>query len=339
MLRPTKRRGLRVPGKAELSETINGLLRVGAPLVVCLLAACLFNVHGLDLQQGLAFIEYFAGKQAVTNAQLRAGRPAVAFEIEVDGVKLEEMDLMSSLGMAHAATLVLKLSHVFPGGVLMAPVCSTWVWISRGSTGRRDWRPLGDNTAKVNEANAMVVRVLSLLFMVSAMGLFWIVEQPSTSLMELHPHWQWFITVVPVFRHTIHMRDFGGESQKGTYLDCSHSFISGIDEFRCPSKVPAKPDLQVSRKYIDSNGISRVSGGQDLKGTQVYPEGFGKAVLKLQLKHQERLLGEAKRAKELNKFTPDVTSYTTKASHANENGWWAKAANFAPVFQQFSGHL
>lgn len=83
-------------------------------------------------------------------------------------------------------TLLLRL---VPGGFHMtAPVCSSYTWINRASTGRSIENPLGDTTdPRISRANVMVSRTILGLLLSSARGLFWILEQPALSIMERHP--------------------------------------------------------------------------------------------------------------------------------------------------------
>ena len=52
------------------------------------------------------------------------------------------------------------------------------------------------------------------------------------SLMERHPRFQLLIALIDVFRHSIFMKDFGGESAKGTWLYSSAAEIFWIDRFK-----------------------------------------------------------------------------------------------------------
>eukprot|EP00959_Pyramimonas_sp_CCMP1952_P241257 5042155-Pyramimonas_sp.AAC.1 len=66
-------------------------------------------------------------------------------------------NLMHYAGFCYACLLLVK-SRVGSGSN-SAPVCSTWVWISRGTTKRRPWQPLGDPTIEnVANANTMISR-------------------------------------------------------------------------------------------------------------------------------------------------------------------------------------
>ena len=61
-----------------------------------------------------------------------SGRVAVAFEILCDA---RGQDMLSDIGYANALYVVGNLNPEI-GAQLTAPVCSTWVFVSRGSTFR-----------------------------------------------------------------------------------------------------------------------------------------------------------------------------------------------------------
>ena len=69
-------------------------------------------------------------------------------------------------------------------------VCSSWVWMCRASTGQSFINILGGNAHTVAVANAMVSRVILLFRIAVALGHAVFLEQPTTSLMYLHPRFQ-----------------------------------------------------------------------------------------------------------------------------------------------------
>ena len=73
-------------------------------------------------------------------------------------------------------------------------VCSSWVYICRGTSGRKRWKPLGDQSKDfVKNGNLMVSRLAVILRILHAKGVFVIVEQPASSLMIYHPRLQGLI--------------------------------------------------------------------------------------------------------------------------------------------------
>ena len=91
--------------------------------------------------------------QAVTNAFLQDGQVAIPFELKNDPL-FQSMN--TDYGFIAACLYNLKI--VDGGGFLAAPVCSSWVWVNRATSGRSVSDPLGRwrRHAYVHEANVQV---------------------------------------------------------------------------------------------------------------------------------------------------------------------------------------
>ncbi|CAL1165491.1 unnamed protein product [Cladocopium goreaui] len=117
-----------------------GLHRLRAPKVLAILAAMVFSLP-LSFKP-LDHVELFSGKMAVTVAEMQEGRKCAAYDMDYDD---KYMNILDPQGFAVAVYQVLRIK---PGGSLtLAPVCGTWVWLSRGSTKRSAQCPLGDPSA------------------------------------------------------------------------------------------------------------------------------------------------------------------------------------------------
>lgn len=69
--------------------------------------------------------------------------------------------------------------------------CSSWVSISRGTTLRSFFAPLGNQDVKcVADGNVMTSRSCLVCLLVMALGGYWVLEQPASSLMFRHPRMQ-----------------------------------------------------------------------------------------------------------------------------------------------------
>lgn len=179
-----------------------------------MMVALLFSIDGLCWDTPTDHVELFAGKMSVTKGEWAEGRRAVPFEIKLDA---NNMDILSSAGFANA---MFQICNLKPGsGCLSAPVCSSWVFMSRGTTCRTKARPLGrsDNEG-VHNGNVMTARVLILMLLASAKGIFWLLEQPASSIMEHHPCFQEVLGMVHLVKKTIYMQNYGGTSPKPTIL-------------------------------------------------------------------------------------------------------------------------
>ena len=112
------------------------------------------------------------------------------------------------------------LRRLLPKGLSWwAPPCGTWVYMSRGSTGRSKSDPLGFTSVEcVAAQNRLVKRVVLLLRFVVCMGLFWILEQPTSSILQDHPTFQRNAKRLGKKQAFLWMRCFGAATPKGTQL-------------------------------------------------------------------------------------------------------------------------
>ena len=124
----------RALGKAPSSTLVLSwsLVLVGAPVVLGQLVLALASVPNINLEREVDYIEYFAGRHALTSAFQQAGKLAISYE-KADNNYYQ--DFLGDVGFCHAMHLALKLK---PGGGAHAGiVCSTWIGMNVGTSGRR----------------------------------------------------------------------------------------------------------------------------------------------------------------------------------------------------------
>ena len=230
---------------------------------------CRLVIAKLGLLPPLDALELFAGKKAVTLALRGHGYKAVAFE------KLDSacVGFMTDVGDLHAAMLALSLRQ--NGLLVAAPVCSSWVWLSRSSTHRSACQPLGRGDA-AEVGNEMVSRLVVLLWVVSCFGVRWVVEQPRGSLLQLHPRFQDLLSTRRVHRSSWRMSDFGAQHATPTWL-YSNLSLNQLWFFRRRMVVQRREALATVR--TNAAGKLRVAGKrEELKASPAYPAGFGEAI-------------------------------------------------------------
>lgn len=173
-----------------------------APSVLGLIITYLMMTMPPDLyaQPKYASLECFAGDRAVTDAWTSDGHKAFAIDEAYDIMN----DINSNFGFLFTLIKVIQTDLV----VFMAPVCSSWVKLNTGTSGRSLGRPLGKRTARNRDANKMVSRVILLAWICVSLGLCFILEQPRGSWMELHPRFQEFVRVHGLKRSHIQMKEF-----------------------------------------------------------------------------------------------------------------------------------
>jgi len=154
-----------------------GLPRVVFPIIAYLLS--------LGIERDLDCVELFSGAGALNHAFQDLGMTSDKLDVELNPLH----DMNKTPGILHALKLCLRLKV---GGILWCGVpCSTWVFMSRGSTGRSAGAPLGRETSPaVVAANILASRVVVCILVAVARGAMWCVEQPSSSLLERHPRFR-----------------------------------------------------------------------------------------------------------------------------------------------------
>ena len=120
----------------ERRAVMNSLAGFRTPLLFCALVFAFLNTD-MDMPTSRIWdhVEYFAGRREVTNALRRSDGLAIAYERDDDPIG---MDLCSDVGFLHAVHCPLRVRP--GGGVLLAPVCSSWVFVNRGTSLRSEGR-------------------------------------------------------------------------------------------------------------------------------------------------------------------------------------------------------
>ena len=115
---------------------------------------------------------------------------------------------------------------------MLAPVCSSWIWLNRASSGRSRLCPLGYHwIPRVRQANVMVSRAALMCILLTSRGILRLLEQPKNSAMECHPRFQWLVKRLGVYRVSINMGDYGGETLKPSWIYSAHECINQLPTY------------------------------------------------------------------------------------------------------------
>jgi hypothetical protein len=292
-----------------------------APSILAMLVAyLLLALPASSFAQKFVHFEAFAGHKAVTKAWWNDGYAAVALDI----VFGPHCDILSPLGFAHHVHRALQLDFDSNfAAATLAPVCSNFVFLSSGTTQRSLSRPRGNtNLASVRQANVMHSRVVLLCWLLMALGVLVILEQPVNSFMEIQPRFQQLAKQFGLFRKAIKMKNYGGASVKPTWLYCNYDCLDTIDEFMTEPGVDfGERSLCVS--YTDKRGKTKVMGGKDLKNSQHYPRPFGVAIRKMCLKHKAEVSTRMKNIKTMAKQTAEKLTTSDPWNDADMEAVWA----------------
>ncbi|CAK9023459.1 unnamed protein product, partial [Durusdinium trenchii] len=157
---------------------------------------------------------------------------------------------------------------------------------------------------------------------------WWILEQPKGSCMEDHPAFQYFMRQVTTFRHYMTMGEYGGPTQKPTWLYSGLKCIEELYKFKplcLPQHVVEEKQMVVH--YKDKNGVDRICGGKDLKSSENYPAQFGVALARLRTHHAAQVKKNALRVVKNNLKGCSMIPLNHRASPR-----WIKWAELEPVF-------
>ncbi len=225
----------------------------------------------------LHFGEVFAGHAAVSRAMQGLGYVGRSLDRSYDPSPQDGYNVLNPGGFLLLLSTALDIA---PGGVLWAaPPCSTWIWLSRNSTGR-NLAPQGNVLSRsVVAQNALVERLVLVLEILTLRRVHWIIEQPANSVMWQYPAMEQLLHRHGVLPVHLEMGAYGALSRKPTDLMGTAPYLRVLAR-TCDRELRqalAESGLETTTKWVDGEGKKRCQGTKDLKGTQTYPEGFGAA--------------------------------------------------------------
>lgn len=128
-------------------------------------------------------------------------------------------------------------------------------------------------------SEVMVSRMTLILYILMSKNVFFLYEQPGSSLLWVHPRMEAFFNSCLVWRAWTWMGAFGHDSPKGTCLISSRAAVGKLSR-ALPDKQWGK---QMTTKTVGSNGQVSVTGGKDLESSQQYTDEFGLSTLSVWL--------------------------------------------------------
>ena len=269
----------------------------------------------LRVRQNIDTVEFFSGGEAgeaVTKSMAFFDLNAVGVEVKKD---FKFHDFCTAEGFTFALSMVFRL--VDGGLCFLAPVCSNWIWLVRSVSGRCSAYPLGfEWVPDVEWSNRMVSRVVLILLICNALGVCWVIEQPLSSVLWLHPRFQNFLRQHRTYRVTLDMFSFGADTAKPTVLYSSHPWIEEIrnDGFY----RPAPQKTLATREWCPDKEKYVVTGGGAIKASQHYPIAFGRAVARAYNAHRAEIRATALAKMHASVCTPDIGEDAWEDAHMAE---------------------
>ena len=239
------------------------------------LLALLALLNAADMLQDRTYAEMFAGDEAWSSGMKLLGYKGISMDARKDA----DHDFLRPVGFLFALWSIMSLHR--DGVFLAAPPCSTWVFMSRFSTGRH-LDIMGNDSPYIQAQNALVARLVYVLVLCIMRGVWWIVEQPGSSVLFMHPRWKWLVRHYGHLMKTVKldMGVFNLRFIKDTVLVGTAPYLENMGRRLSRDDRLAVRDnghrVATTTDFTDSTGRKRTNGNHEqLKPTQAYDMGFG----------------------------------------------------------------
>lgn len=236
-------------------------------------------LHGLlePPEKLLTFAEGFAGEHAWSRGMQVFGYDGRTFDMRLS-------ELHNFMRPAGFIAMIATVMAMHKGAVLwLGTPCSTWVFMSRHSTGRRI-DILGNlESPYIRAQNALISRVCYIIVLAMKRGVYWIIEQPDSSIVWQHPL---MARVLSRYSHLIseargEMGAFSLETPKASVFKGTAPYLSELARRMSPEERnilrTRLAKTETTKQYIDGKGKKRCVGTAALKSTQCYSFNFGLA--------------------------------------------------------------
>ncbi len=148
--------------------------------------------------------------------------------------------------------LMQSIRRVMDKGVtLWAPPCHSWIFLSRGTYLRSANDPHGDlDSEEAQSQNRLVKRVCLLLRLATALGIFWLVEQPLSSLLCNLPEFM----RLKMYRAFLWMRAYGGSCPKGTVIWGNAPWLHKLRRTLSPADRTTDSSVEITKTGTKQDG-------------------------------------------------------------------------------------
>ena len=130
----------------------------------------------------------FQRNASITKRWADAGYNSFSFD-RIDGNRFEDLSQTDGFLTAIWMCLSMKMSGLCHWGT----VCSSWVFMSRATSGRSEGHPGGlalEGGSTSRYGNIMTARMILLLLLLEIRQVWWVLEQPMTSMMDKLDLWR-----------------------------------------------------------------------------------------------------------------------------------------------------
>ncbi|CAE7576215.1 unnamed protein product [Symbiodinium sp. CCMP2592] len=257
--------------KRSFEEVAISLIRLGSPKVFVLCILLLLWNESIDFDKDIDLAELFSGSGTLSKEFYYEGKEVVACDLKYG----RGMDICQSSGFGTFCSAVLcgRPNSCVWLGVL----CSSWVSISRPSTRRSYANPEGfEGYEKVRTANLMAARSAFLCLLAAALGQWWVIEQPRTSLLLQSQRFKWLRDKLQVYRLDLWMALFGSRTPKRSSLWSNSRVISLFFSSRKLQRSLQDPTFKTTKRYVNEKGKQCFEGNRNLTDTGIYTRQFAR---------------------------------------------------------------
>ena len=163
------------------------------------------------MDRDLKFFELFCGSGKLTRAFRSHGYKSSQYDLNLDPSEnfgttplvLIELHWLHDHTYYYIAIprlgftiAVQKLLRVLAGGLFWSGLpCSSFIFMSQGSSGRHKSNPSGNNSLLTRTGNKLCCRWTLLVMLAIARGVYWVCEQPSSSFAPKMEYVKWILHV------------------------------------------------------------------------------------------------------------------------------------------------
>jgi hypothetical protein len=211
-------------------------------------------------------LEMFSGEEAITRMCNDQGLHAEGTDI----IKGKSHDLTTKAGVKTVVKLVCRLQP--ESCIWAAPLCSSWVWVTRDGTERSSSHPAGNSDVpRVLEGNKMVTNLVAIFGFAFVLGHHLFLEQPPTSLMRQYEPMKSFISGCLKYTIRTWLGAFSASTPKPIDVLSTDKEIETL-------RRPEPKDLQLLCKPCKTGLRGKKKA---MTESQAYPLEFGRHVAKL----------------------------------------------------------
>ena len=208
------------------------------------------------------FCEVFAGDGRFSESLRAFGWTGISLDIKHS----KNFDVLSPLGFCILLAAVWRIRR--HGVLLMAPPCSSWIFLSMGSTGRRHEDYKGSGSHGVKSQTRLISRMACVMELCRRRKVRHIMEQPRSSLVFKHRRLQKARARNKRITDTQMLQGAWGHptSPKDTILqsdvDLKELKRPMSDDDKAAIREARENGAEVSKAYLDKHGTKKCTGGR-----------------------------------------------------------------------------